>query len=307
MERLQSIVIASAVSTSPDALNSAIHERGAHSCTIDGAILSRGTEVNLCCEGCSAVVTTFHVYSLGRGARAKLDTKTNLRNQMASRRFQMHRKKCKSHLAAPSQTAAGAGSSQHALDEGFGPKLVGAGPVIPHAATLPLELFDSMLMTLFQRRATSMALRDSVTSDSSTAMRYQYLVCPRMNVTLVADYGQDCDTQLGAAVTLPVRLGLDCRGTVSGVEFIKLNIPGVSVNDLNEPTFPADLDKSILHPLINDTDLQVQWIDVGLTARCLIGLQGVDAFAAAQELKNTSPLIQLLRCKVFGRAFAVTF
>ena len=227
-----------------------------------------GHEVNLCCEVCNAVVSSFHVYSLGRGECAKLDSKTNLRNQMASRRFQKHRKQCKSHVTVdqmpPSPKAAGS------------LKQDGTGSVIHHhhASALPLQLFDSMLVTLFQRRVASM--RDA--SDSSTGMRYQYLVCPRMNVALVADYGQDWKFNAQSpdpnSVTLPVRLGLDCRGTVA--EFIKSNIAGVSVNDLNELTLPADLDISISHPLIKGTDLRVQWIDVGLAARCFIGLVGVD-------------------------------
>lgn len=90
---MQQVTIPTDVSISPDALNNAVHENGFHK------HLSAATseEVTLLCAGCRVAVTAFHVYSLGRGSRAKLDTKTNLQNQMASRRFQKHRQRCHSN------------------------------------------------------------------------------------------------------------------------------------------------------------------------------------------------------------------
>ena len=90
---LHQVLIPTGASTSPDALNTIIH-----ACGLPATWHGTSHQVELCCEGCNTVVTPFHVYSLGRGSRAKLDAAINLRNQMASRRFQKHRKQsCQSH------------------------------------------------------------------------------------------------------------------------------------------------------------------------------------------------------------------
>lgn len=70
--------------TSPGAINSSIWRQG----FTNGS--SEANEVNLVCATCGSVITNFTVYSSVYGARSKLPTAVNTRNQLASRTIRQH-------------------------------------------------------------------------------------------------------------------------------------------------------------------------------------------------------------------------
>jgi len=286
----QQLTIPTAISTSPDALNQAAHQHGLH--------MSESTEeVTLLCGGCGTVVTTFHAYSRGRGSRAKLDTKTNLQNQMASRRFQKHRTRC----TGVSQNHS---SDEAVRDQCLAQPLAQVRSALSSNASdspaeqtptdvLPVQLLDAMLTGLMRHRAQHFASHG--VGEQVRGASFVFLANAghdrKLNVIGAAEFadGEMRTASDPDSMNKPLRLGLNCR---PGAHLLS---QALSCSRSQPYCMPPLVEKELVDSM--------EWVDVGLLTIATLGLLGPELYGRERGL--TGSMVQLLKCDTFYKMFAL--